>query len=67
VLDDIMLQAHTNHMSRSKRDWKGHLSAAEKKRLGVIEREIAALETKLVLLRAERNRIQNRATVRAGK
>lgn len=67
MLDTIGANAHINHMSRPRRDWKAKLTAAEKKRLASIEREMDALETKLVLLRSERNRIQNRATVRAGK
>lgn len=68
MLDQPPGFAHINHMSRrTTRDWKAHLTAAEKKRLAVIDREMDALETKIVLLRAERTRIQNRATVRAGK
>lgn len=51
---------------RTKRDWRAALTAPEKKRLATVERELNAIETKLILLRAERNRIQNRATVRAG-
>lgn len=54
-------------MSKKGRDWKSKLTAVEKKRLADVEREMNSLETKIVLLRAERNKIQNRATVRAGK
>lgn len=52
---------------RTKRDWRAYLTPAEKKRLAAVEREIEVLETKITLAKAERNRVQNRATVRHGK
>jgi hypothetical protein len=52
---------------RTTREWRAHLTPAEKKRLSVIETRLAAMKTKTADLRAERDRIQNRATVRAGK
>lgn len=69
MLDFSATAPHVIHMKdrRSKRDWRASLTPAERKRIAVVERELAATETKLILLRAERNRIQNRATVRAGK
>lgn len=69
MLDAESPDAHVIHMSdlRSKRNWRSSLTALEKKRLSVIERDLAKLDKQLVLLRADRNRIQNRATVRAGK
>lgn len=69
MLDFKAEHPHVIHMRdrRTKRDWRANLTAAEKKRIAVVERELKETETRLVLLRAERNRIQNRATVRAGK
>lgn len=69
MLDFKAEHPHVIHMSdrRTKRDWRANLTATEKKRIAVVERELKETETRLVLLRAERNRIQNRATVRAGK
>jgi hypothetical protein len=52
---------------RTTRDWRARLTGPEKKRLAAIEKELATLDAKNLVLRAERNRIQNRATVRAGK
>lgn len=69
MLDADSPRAHDNHMSekRTKRDWRACLTPAERKRLATLERELTKLDSKVMLLRAERTRIQNRATVRAGK
>lgn len=69
VLDVGSEEAHVIHMSdrRTKRDWRSFLTADEKKQLAAIEREIEVLKTKVTLKTVKRNRIQNRATVRAGK
>ena len=69
MLDLVPTQPHVVHMKdrRTTRDWRAKLTAPEKKRLAAIEKELATLDTKNLVLRAERNRIQNRATVRAGK
>lgn len=69
MLDLPAPQAHVNYMSdlRTKRDWRACLTPAERKRLATIEAKLADMKTKTADLRAERDRIQNRATVRAGK
>jgi hypothetical protein len=69
VLDAMCQRAHINHMSdkRTTRDWRKYLTADEKAELAAVEREIEALKTKVTLKTVKRNRIQNRATVRAGK
>jgi len=69
VLDVGLAQAHVISMSdkRTTREWRAYLTAAEAKRLATIEKKIAEMKTKTADLRAERDRIQNRATVRAGK
>jgi hypothetical protein len=69
VLDLSATAPHVIHMKdrRTKRDWRASLTPAERKRIAAVERDLVAAETKLILLRAERNRIQNRATARAGK
>lgn len=43
------------------------MTPEERKQHAALERDIAKLEKQIMALRAERNRIQNRATVRAGK
>jgi hypothetical protein len=69
VLDIPAPVAHVIHMSdkRTKRNWRAFLTPEEKKQLAAIERKIEALEAKLMLAKAKRNRVQNRSTVRAGK
>lgn len=69
MLDLRSPHSHVIHMKdgRTTRDWRAKLTLPEKKRLAAIEKELAALDAKNLVLRAERNRIQNRATVRAGK
>lgn len=50
---------------RTTRDWKAHLTPSERKRLTEIDRQLKKLDGLVGLLRAERRKIQNRATVRA--
>lgn len=48
------------------RDWRAHLTPSEKKELAQLEKIIAQAEAMAELPRLRRQRIQNRATVRAG-
>ena len=48
------------------RDWRAHLTPEEKREIARLERIIAKAEKMAELPRLRRNRIQNRATVRAG-
>lgn len=50
-----------------KRNWRESLSAEEKAALKALETRIKELAEEIGLLRFQRLRIQNRATVRAGK
>jgi hypothetical protein len=48
------------------RDWRAHLTPEEKRELARLEKVIAQAEAMAELPRLRRQRIQNRATVRAG-
>lgn len=69
VLDVSSEKAHVICMSdkRSTREWRSFLTADEKKELASIEREIKELKAKIAKAKSQRNRVQNRSTVRAGK
>lgn len=58
---------HKYHMTkkRPKRDWKAHLTATERKQFDALNRSIEQMDARMLALRAERNRIQNRASTRA--
>lgn len=60
---------HTNRMKRVRvdRDWRPHMTPEERKEHAALEREIAKIEKKVLALRNERKKIQNRATQRVGK
>lgn len=47
------------------RDWRSHLTPEERKQVTALEREVAKLTERISVLRVQRLRIQNRATVRA--
>jgi len=49
------------------REWRHALTPGEESALEPIEREIATLRERLLILQARYHRIQNRASVRAGK
>jgi hypothetical protein len=49
------------------REWREALTPGEESALEPVEREIASLRERLFILQARYHRIQNRATVRAGK
>ena len=48
------------------RDWRSHLTGEERKELRRLEKLIAKAEAMAVMPRLLRNKIQNRATARAG-
>lgn len=52
-------------VERSTRDWRNYLTPEERREIARIDRQIAKLGQQATTLRTERNRIQNRATVRA--
>lgn len=52
---------------RIDRDWRPHLTPEERKEHAALEREIAKIEKRVLALRNERKKIQNRATQRVGK
>lgn len=52
---------------RSTRKWRKALTPEEVKEIGPLEAEIARLKDQLLIASARYHRIQNRASVRAGK
>lgn len=66
-------KAHDNHMSdlrtqkRNSRDWRAFLTPEEKREVARLDKIIAKAERMAELPRWRRQKIQNRATVRAGK
>jgi hypothetical protein len=52
-------------MTRTKRDWRAHLTEAERDQLARIERAIAEADNLIAPLKWKRHKIQNRATTRA--
>lgn len=72
MLDADSHAAHGNHMSdlRSRkpgRDWRSFLTPEEKREIARLEKEIAKAVEAADTARRKRQKIQNRATVRAGK
>ena len=51
----------------NKRNWERHLTSAERRELADLDRQIKTLDEQSTNLRGRRQRIQNRATARAGK
>lgn len=49
------------------RDWRAHLTPTEAAELAPIEKEVATLRERLSWLGWQYHRLQNRASVRAGK
>jgi polyhydroxyalkanoate synthesis regulator phasin len=52
---------------RIDRDWRKEMTPEERAEVARLEREISKIERQVLALRNERKKIQNRATVRAGK
>lgn len=67
------MEAHVVHMTDLRtqkpngRDWRAHLTPEEKRELARLEKIIAQAEKMAELPRTQRQKIQNRATVRAGR
>lgn len=51
----------------TKRNWKKHLTDNERNELARLEKRLADLAIKTLILRNIRTKIQNRASARAGK
>lgn len=54
------------HTKRNARDWRACLTTEEKRELARLDKIIAKAEEMALVPRLLRNKIQNRATVRAG-
>jgi hypothetical protein len=54
-------------MKPNGRNWRDCLTAMERRELATIEKAIKRQDENLMVYRQRRQRIQNRATVRAGK
>lgn len=69
ALDEMPDLTHTIRMRKVRidRDWRSQMTPEERKQLLTLDRDIAKAEKQVLALRNERKRIQNRATVRAGK
>lgn len=69
VLDATPEITHTKRMRKVRidRHWRKELTPEERVEVTRLEREITKIERQVLALRNERKKIQNRATVRAGK